>query len=33
MFPVANRLDSHYVPGERGWVKTKNREKWRRHEL
>ena len=30
---VAKRLDSRYVPGERGWVKTKNRETWWRYEL
>jgi bifunctional non-homologous end joining protein LigD len=26
---VAKRLDSRYRPGERGWVKTKNRAYWR----
>jgi ATP-dependent DNA ligase len=30
---VAKRLDGRYVPGERGWVKTKNRETWWRYEL
>src|SRR4051794_33469759 len=30
---VAKRLDSRYLPGERGWVKTKNRETWWRYEL
>jgi bifunctional non-homologous end joining protein LigD len=30
---VAKRLDSRYIPGERGWVKTKNRETWWRYEL
>lgn len=29
---VAKRLDGRYQPGERGWVKTKNRETWRRYE-
>jgi ATP-dependent DNA ligase len=29
---VAKCLDSRYVPGERGWVKTKNRETWWRYE-
>jgi len=26
---VAKPLRSRYVPGERGWIKTKNREYWR----
>ena len=26
---VAKRVDSPYRPGERGWVKIKNREYWR----
>jgi ATP-dependent DNA ligase len=26
---VAKRLNSSYRPGERGWVKTKNRAYWR----
>ena len=26
---VAKRLDSRYRPGERGWVKVKNRDYWR----
>jgi ATP-dependent DNA ligase len=26
---VAKPLRSRYVPGERGWVKTKNRDYWR----
>ncbi len=26
---VAKRLDSRHRPGERGWVKIKNREYWR----
>jgi bifunctional non-homologous end joining protein LigD len=30
---VAKRLDSRYLPGERGWVKTKNRKTWWRYEL
>jgi bifunctional non-homologous end joining protein LigD len=30
---VAKRLDSRYAPGERGWVKAKNRETWWRYEL
>ncbi len=30
---VAKRLDGRYVPGEGGWVKTKNRETWWRYEL
>jgi hypothetical protein len=30
---VAKRLGSRYRPGERGWVKTKNRETWWRYEL
>jgi ATP-dependent DNA ligase len=27
--PVAKRLDEPYLPGERGWVKVKNRAYWR----
>src|SRR3954463_14968614 len=30
---VAKRLGSRYLPGERGWVKTKNRETWWRYEF
>ena len=30
---VAKRLDSLYLPSERGWVKAKNRETWWRYEL
>ena len=30
---VAKRLDGRYLPGERAWVKTKNRETWWRYEL
>jgi bifunctional non-homologous end joining protein LigD len=30
---VAKRLDGRYLPGERVWVKTKNRETWWRYEL
>jgi hypothetical protein len=30
---VAKRLDSRYGPGERGWVKQKNRETWWRYGL
>ena len=30
---VAKRLDSRYVPGERGWVKQKDRETWSRYEV
>jgi len=30
---VAKRLDGRYLPGERGWVKTKNRETWWRYVL
>jgi len=30
---VAKRRESRYLPGERGWVKTKNRETWWRYEL
>jgi ATP-dependent DNA ligase len=26
---VAKRRNSRYRPGERGWIKTKNREYWR----
>jgi ATP-dependent DNA ligase len=26
---VAKRRDSRYRPGERGWVKIKNRQYWR----
>jgi ATP-dependent DNA ligase len=26
---VAKRLNGTYRPGERGWIKTKNREYWR----
>jgi hypothetical protein len=26
---VAKRRTGRYVPGERGWVKTKNRDYWR----
>jgi bifunctional non-homologous end joining protein LigD len=26
---VAKRVDSRYRPGERGWIKIKNREYWR----
>lgn len=26
---VAKRRNSRYRPGERGWIKTKNREHWR----
>ena len=26
---VAKRRSSRYVPGERGWIKTKNRDYWR----
>jgi ATP-dependent DNA ligase len=27
---VAKRRSGRYVPGERGWIKTKNRDSWRR---
>jgi bifunctional non-homologous end joining protein LigD len=30
---VAKRLDSRYVRGERGWVRTRNRETWRRYDV
>jgi len=26
---VAKRRSGRYTPGERGWIKTKNREYWR----
>jgi hypothetical protein len=31
--PAAYRLDGRNTPGERGWVKTKDRETWWRYEL
>ena len=30
---VAKKLDSRYLPGERGRVKTKNRETWWRYQV
>jgi len=29
----AKRVHSPYLPGERGWLKTKNRETWWRDQL